>query len=66
MTRADLDAAIPTADPMMARQVAQYLEQLTSRRRVELAAKVGDLIVALLPDGACSVERVAQHLGMKM
>jgi AraC-like DNA-binding protein len=31
---------------------------------VELADKVSELIVALLPEGACSVERVAQHLGM--
>jgi AraC-like DNA-binding protein len=62
--RSDLDTAIPTADPVIARQVAMYLERLTAERRVELRDKVGDLIVALLPDGRCSVERVAQHLGM--
>jgi AraC-like DNA-binding protein len=64
MTRADLDAPIPSADPAIAASIAQYLEQLTEQRSVQLADKVGDLIVALLPDGACSVERVAQHLGM--
>jgi len=64
MTVEDLETPIPSADPVMAEQIAQYLERLTERRSIELSAKVGDLIVALLPDGACSVERVAQHLGM--
>jgi len=64
MRRSDLDFAIPSADPAMARQVALYLDRMTEGRRVELRDKVGDLIVALLPDGVCSVERVAQHLGM--
>jgi len=62
--RADLDTPIPMADPAIARQVALYLERLTAERRVELRDKVGDLVMALLPDGLCSVERVAQHLGM--
>ena len=64
LRRADLDAPIPSADPAIARQVSQYLERLTAERRITLKDKVGDLIVALLPDGLCSVERVAQHLGM--
>jgi AraC-like DNA-binding protein len=64
MTREDLDSAIPSADPAIAAAVSQYLERLTERRSVVLSDRVGDLIVALLPDGACSVERVAQHLGM--
>jgi AraC-like DNA-binding protein len=64
MRRADLDTPLPEADPVIARQVAQYLDRLTEERRITLADKVGDLIVALLPDGQCSVERVAQHLGM--
>ena len=63
MTAADLETPIPHADPEMARQLNLYLERLTAGRRVELADKVSDLIVALLPDGVCSVERVAQHLG---
>ncbi|MBW8813137.1 MAG: AraC family transcriptional regulator [Caulobacterales bacterium] len=62
--RADLDVRIPTADPAMARQIAAYLERLTLERSRQLSDKVADLIVALLPDGLCTVERVAQHLGM--
>jgi len=64
MRRSDLDTRIPTADPAMAEQVARYLERLTEGRSVDLRDKVGELVVALLPDGACTVERVAQHLGM--
>lgn len=64
MRRSELDHAFASADPAMARQVARYLERLTEERSVELQDKVGELIVALLPDGLCSVERVAQHLGM--
>jgi len=64
LPRADLELAIPSADPDMAREVTAYLEQMTEGRRVDLRDRVGDLIVALLPDGVCSVERVAQHLGM--
>lgn len=64
MARSDLDTPIPSADPAIARQVSRYLERLTEERRIALADKVGDLVVALLPDGLCSVERVAQHLGM--
>lgn len=60
----DLDTPIPTANPDMTRQVTRYLDRLTASRGVALGEKVGELIVALLPDGACSVERVAQHLGM--
>lgn len=64
MRHAELDSPIPTADPVIARQIAVYLERLTEERSIALRDKVADLIVALLPDGLCSVERVAQHLGM--
>ena len=64
MLRGELETEVPSADPELARQLAEYLERLTVRRSVELTDKVGELIVALLPDGDCSVERVAQHLGM--
>ncbi|MBU1377638.1 MAG: AraC family transcriptional regulator [Alphaproteobacteria bacterium] len=60
----DLETAIATADPAMARQVALFLDRMAADRSVALRDKVADLIVALLPDGVCSVERVAQHLGM--
>lgn len=64
LRRSELDHEFPAADPAMARQLARYLERLTAERSVELRDQVGELVVALLPDGLCSVERVAQHLGM--
>jgi AraC-like DNA-binding protein len=64
LARADLDTEIASADPVMAQQVARYLERLTAERGAHLRDQVSDLVVALLPDGLCSVERVAQHLGM--
>lgn len=64
MRRADLDTSFASADPAMAREVSIFLERMTEGRSVHLRDKVGELIVALLPDGACSVARVAQHLGM--
>jgi AraC-like DNA-binding protein len=64
MRRADLDTSFAAADPAMAREVAIFLERMTEGRSVDLRGKVGDLIVALLPDGACSVESVARRLGM--
>lgn len=64
MRRSDLDVALPAADPEMARDLARYLDRMGEDRRTRLRDKVADLIVALLPDGVCSVERVAQQLGM--
>jgi AraC-like DNA-binding protein len=64
LRRADLDAPIPTADPQMARQVAQLLEKMTASRSVELSDRVAQLVMALLPEGGCSVDHVARRLGM--
>lgn len=64
MRTRDLDAAIPTADPEMARQITAYLEHMTEARRANLRDRVEELVATLLPDGACSVDRVAQRLGM--
>jgi len=64
MKRSDLDTSFAAADPAMARQVAIFLERMTEERSVALRDKVADLIVALLPDGLCSADRVAQHLAM--
>lgn len=64
IARADLETPIPSADPGMAREVARYLDRMIEGRGVELKDKVSGLIATLLPHGACSVEMVAQRLGM--
>lgn len=64
LNRDDLDRPIAAADPDMARQVARYVEQVTSGRGAAFGDKVRDLIVLLLPNGVCSADRVAQRLAM--
>jgi AraC-like DNA-binding protein len=62
--RADLDAPIGRADPAMARELAHYLEQVAAGRGTSLGHKVREMIVALLPTGGCTVERVAGRLAV--
>ncbi len=63
MRRADLNVALPAADPEMTRGLTRYLDKMTEDRRLQWRDRVADLVVALLPDGVCSVERVARQLG---
>jgi len=60
----DLDAPLPSYDPAIARQVRQYLDAMLARSEDSTADKVRRLVIALLPSGACSIDRVAEHLGM--
>ncbi|HMN77022.1 MAG TPA: AraC family transcriptional regulator [Burkholderiaceae bacterium] len=60
---ADLDAANPGADPVLARYSHELLLP-TLARGAGMSARVRQLIVLLLPRGLCRVEVVAQHLGV--
>jgi AraC-like DNA-binding protein len=62
--RADLEVKISSADPVMARQLAHYVEQIAAGRGISLGDKVRELIVLLLPSGGATVERVAHRLSM--
>lgn len=62
--RADLDAPIADADPAMATQAERYVMLAASTRPRSMRDRVGELIVLLLPTGACSADRVAAHLGL--
>jgi AraC-like DNA-binding protein len=65
LTEAELATEIPAADPDMAREIARYIEaSATPGPAATMAEKVTDLIVQLLPTGQCSVDLVAQHLGV--
>lgn len=59
----DLDRALPSADPEMARYVNQYLKSIREDSRTTLLGQVHQMIWTLLPTGRCSVEQVAAHLG---
>jgi AraC-like DNA-binding protein len=60
----DLAGPLPSADPVMARYARQYLDAMISRPDMTLADKVRWLVREMLPLGRCSVEKVAQHLGV--
>jgi AraC-like DNA-binding protein len=63
MDRADLDAPIPGADPALAAEAARHLAHVAASRGVALRDKVREFILAQMPNGGCSVERVARTLG---
>jgi AraC-like DNA-binding protein len=59
----DLDAPNPTADPVIASYARQVLEEsIAGEQRV--GDEVRQLVLVLLPAGHCSVDVVAQHLGV--
>jgi AraC-like DNA-binding protein len=62
--RRDLDAAIATADPVMARQLARYAEQAIRERPRQPEERVRELVLLLLPGGQATIERIAAHLGV--
>lgn len=64
LTPAALDAAIPGADPGIARQLERYAEHLGGRINATSLEQVRERIIELLPTGACSIGRVASHLGV--
>ncbi len=49
---------------MSAARALRYFEQEAGLARADPAATVRDLILALLPTGTCTIDRVAAHLGM--
>jgi AraC-like DNA-binding protein len=60
----DLDMPLPTADPVMARHVRQYLDPLLAPVNATVSDKVRQLVYELLPSGRCSVKRIASSIGM--
>jgi len=60
----DLNQPIPAADPTLNREVKQLLDRQLANLRDEPAQRVRQIVRMLLPSGLCSVDRVAQHLGM--
>ncbi|MBY4729188.1 AraC family transcriptional regulator [Cupriavidus pauculus] len=60
----DLNAPLPSYDPVMAQQVRRYLHALLAQSNASMADKVRRLVHALLAGGTCSVDRVALQLGV--
>lgn len=61
---ADLDMALPSYDPRSAQEAYQYLDALLAQSDANMIDKVRQVVQTLLPLGVCSVERVAQQLGV--
>ena len=60
----DLDMPIPAADPTLNREVRRLLDVQLANLPDEPAQRARQIVRMLLPSGLCSVDRVAQHLGM--
>lgn len=64
IAREDLDRPITSADPVLARQMVRYLEEMAAGRGSSFRDKVSEMILLLLPNGDCTVDRVAERLAM--
>jgi AraC-like DNA-binding protein len=60
----DLERPIPAADPTLNREVKRLLEIQLAGLPDEPTQRARQIVMMLLPSGLCSVDRVAQHLGM--
>ena len=63
-SRRDLDRPNPHADPAMARYARQLLDAEEARESPKMTTQVRELIVTLLGTGSCTIDVVAQHLGV--
>ena len=62
--KADLDAPNPSADPAMARYAQQLLDASAKLQGATMLEDVRRAILLLLPSGRCSIEQMAEHLGV--
>ncbi|OTG65384.1 AraC family transcriptional regulator [Acinetobacter silvestris] len=60
----DLDLPIPKADPTMHREVKRWLDMELVKLHDEPVLRTRQIVRMLLPSGLCSVDQIAQHLGM--
>jgi AraC-like DNA-binding protein len=62
--RRDLEAPNPNADPGMARYAQQMLEANPGREAPRTTAQIREIVLLLLGTGRCTIDVVAQHLGV--
>ncbi|KWR81818.1 AraC family transcriptional regulator [Cupriavidus sp. IDO] len=62
--KADLDARNPWADPAMVRYAQQLIDKSAMSQQATMLEDVRRTILLLLPSGRCSIEQVAEHLGV--
>lgn len=64
LRRIDLDTKLAGADAEMAREIARFIEQTASPPTAGIADTISELIDRLLPSGHCTIDEVAQHIGV--
>jgi hypothetical protein len=64
ITRSDLGAPLPGADPVMARHVKRYLDPMLTRSHGTVNERVRQLVYEQLSTGRCVAEQAANSLGM--
>lgn len=60
----DMSAAVPASDAAMARHVQIYLDTIAARPKSTMRTNARESILAMLPTGLCTAERVAKRLGI--
>jgi AraC-like DNA-binding protein len=60
----DLDRSVADGDSAFAAEIARLIERTASPQTKTVSERVSDLIVTLLPEGHCTVDSVAEHLGV--
>jgi AraC-like DNA-binding protein len=64
LTGDELATRFPRADAQIARELTRFIEASTLPASASMSETVRVLILRLLPGGECSVDRVAEHLGV--
>ncbi len=62
--KSDLEARNPFADPAMVRYAQQLLDASAQPKQATMSEDVRRTVLLLLPSGRCSIEQVADHLGV--
>ena len=62
--RSDVESPNPNADPQMARYARQLIDTSIGSETVSMTGQVRELVVTLLSTGKCTLDLVAQHLGV--
>jgi AraC-like DNA-binding protein len=60
----DLAEPLHASDPVFARYIKQYLDLIAVRTNTTTSDKVREFVWMLLPEGSCSLEQIAQHMGV--
>ncbi|MFF3732005.1 AraC family transcriptional regulator [Streptomyces sp. NPDC002476] len=60
----DLEAPNPMSDPLLRTYARQYVESIAVAKDTTVLDRVRELIEVLLPTGRCSIEQVADSLGI--